>query len=171
MDSKIIILRGNSGSGKTSVARKLQRSLGRGTLLISQDMIRREMLWVNDGNETKAISLLMDLVLYGKENCEFVILEGILNSEWYHKLFERIKLEYGSKTYAYYYDISFEETLVRHKSKPNCNEFGETEMKSWWKEKDYLELLSEKRISKEISLEKAVKMIYYDVMGVELTEL
>lgn len=33
--SKIIILRGNSGSGKTTVAKELQKKLGRGTLLIS----------------------------------------------------------------------------------------------------------------------------------------
>ncbi|SUM32585.1 Uncharacterised protein [Staphylococcus gallinarum] len=32
----IIIIRGNSGSGKTTVARKLHEILGRGNLLISQ---------------------------------------------------------------------------------------------------------------------------------------
>ena len=30
-----------------SVAKMLQRKIGRNTLLISQDVIRREMLWVN----------------------------------------------------------------------------------------------------------------------------
>ena len=34
---KLIILRGNSGSGKTTVARALQRKFGRNTLLLSQD--------------------------------------------------------------------------------------------------------------------------------------
>jgi adenylate kinase family enzyme len=33
INPKIIILRGNSGSGKTTIARKLQRYYGRGTLL------------------------------------------------------------------------------------------------------------------------------------------
>ena len=75
--SKMIILRGNSGSGKTTVANALQKKLGRGTLIISQDVIRREMLWVRDGSVTKAISLLIDLVKYGKKNCNFVILPRI----------------------------------------------------------------------------------------------
>ena len=44
--SKLIILRGNSGSGKTTVARALQRKFGRNTMVISQDIIRRDMLWV-----------------------------------------------------------------------------------------------------------------------------
>ena len=78
--TKIIILRGNSGSGKTTVARLLQKKIGHGTLLISQDMIRREMLYVNDGIETKALPLLIELVKYGKENCDVVILEGILKA-------------------------------------------------------------------------------------------
>ena len=43
--SKLILLRGNSGSGKTTVARALQRKFGRNTLLLSQDTVRREMLW------------------------------------------------------------------------------------------------------------------------------
>ena len=43
---KLIILRGNSGSGKTTIAKELQNSFGRNTMLISQDVIRRYMLKV-----------------------------------------------------------------------------------------------------------------------------
>lgn len=57
----LIILRGNSASGKTSTARTLQRKFGRGTLVISQDAIRREMLWVRDEKGTQAISLLISM--------------------------------------------------------------------------------------------------------------
>ena len=41
---KLIMLRGNSGSGKTTVAKELQELFGRGTMVLSQDMIRREVL-------------------------------------------------------------------------------------------------------------------------------
>ena len=34
---KLIILRGNSGSGKTTVAKELQKKFGYNTMLISQD--------------------------------------------------------------------------------------------------------------------------------------
>lgn len=162
--SKIIILRGNSGSGKTTVANELQKKLGRGTLIISQDVIRREMLWVRDGSETKAISLLINLVKYGKENCDFIILEGILNAVWYKELFEIIKLEFNSSTYAYYYDLSFEETLQRHQTKPNCNEFGENDMKRWWNEKDFIEIIEEKILSKELSIDETVDVIIRDIV-------
>ena len=54
----IIIIRGNSGSGKTTVARKLHEILGRGNLLISQDVVRREMLNVHDRPFNLAIPLI-----------------------------------------------------------------------------------------------------------------
>ena len=41
---KLIILRGNSGSGKTTVAKVLQTRYGRKTMRISQDAVRRDML-------------------------------------------------------------------------------------------------------------------------------
>ena len=40
----LVIIRGNSGSGKTSLAKKLQEYYGRRTLVISQDIVRRDML-------------------------------------------------------------------------------------------------------------------------------
>ena len=49
---KLIILRGNSGSGKTTVAKELQKKFGYNTMLISQDEIRRNILWVKDGIDT-----------------------------------------------------------------------------------------------------------------------
>lgn len=83
--AKLIILRGNSGSGKTSVSKALQKRFGRNTMVISQDMVRREMLWVKDGADTKALPLLINLLEYGRKNSEITILEGILDSECYRR--------------------------------------------------------------------------------------
>ena len=41
--NKLIILRGNSGSGKTTIAKELQQVFGNNTMLISQDVIRSDM--------------------------------------------------------------------------------------------------------------------------------
>jgi len=93
--AKLIILRGNSGSGKTSVSKALQKRFGRNTMVISQDMVRREMLWVKDGANTKALPLLINLLEYGRKNSEITILEGILDSECYRPLFQKAVEEYG----------------------------------------------------------------------------
>ncbi len=156
---KIIILRGNSGSGKTTIAKLLQKEFGRGTLLISQDVVRRDILYVKDGPQSKAVQLLIDLVQFGRKNCNLLILEGMLYADWYQELFEFIKIHFNSNIYAYYFEVPFEETLLRHRTKPNANEFGEAEMKRWWREKDYIQSIPERIINKDMTIDEIVEMI------------
>ena len=162
--AQLIILRGNSGSGKTTTGRALQRKFGHGTMLISQDIIRREMLFVKDGPNPEASELLLELALYGKSHCNIVILEGILNSKWYRELFENLLGKFNNKIFAYYFDIPFEETLNRHQQKPNSHEFGEKEMREWWNDKDLLDNIPEICFYKELSLNEIVDIIYQDVI-------
>lgn len=162
---KLIILRGNSGSGKTTIAKELQNRFGRNTMIISQDMVRREMLKVKDGENTQAIPLMKELLIYGNKHSEVVILEGIMYADWYKSLFELAVRLYGSNIYAYYFDLSFEETLKRHQTKPNCHEFGEEAMRRWWREKDYSDILNEVSITAEKSMESIVNNIYDTVSG------
>lgn len=158
--SKLIILRGNSGSGKTTIAKELQKKIGSNTLVISQDAIRREMLMASDGPDTLALPLLKDLLRYGKEHCETVILEGIMVADWYHPLFELAKELYGNNIYAYYFDIPFVETLKRHKTRAKSEEFGEEEMREWWVEKDYVDILDEVTITEDKDKETIVQEVY-----------
>ena len=161
--SKLIIIRGNSGSGKSSAAKGLQKRIGRNTLVIAQDTVRREMLWARDGYDTAALPLLINLLHYGYEHNEVVILEGILHSVWYKPLFETAIQLFGADIYAYYYDLPFEETLKRHETKAQKLEFGEAEMRRWWNEKDYIGIIPEKTITKEMSLDAAIDMILSDI--------
>lgn len=153
---KLIIIRGNSGSGKTSLAKALQEKFGRNTMLISQDMVRIQML---NAKDAQAIPLLIKLLQYGRQNSEITILEGILDSECYAPLFQTALEEYGSNIFALYYDLPFEETLLRHDTKPNKADFGEQAMRRWWKEKDYIGIIPEKIITKDMSLKDAAELI------------
>ena len=156
----LIILRGNSGSGKTTIAKELQKKFGRNTMLISQDMIRRDMLRVKDGENTLALPLMKELLMYGNKHSEIVILEGIMYADWYKSLFELSIQIYDTRVYSYYFDFPFDETLKRHQTKPNRNDFGEKEMRSWWKEKDFSDVLSEISITSESDKESIVSEIY-----------
>ena len=132
-------------------------------MLIPQDMIRREMLWAQDKPNTEAVPLLIHLLKYGKQNSEITILEGILYSDYYKPLFETAIQEFGSNIFAYYYDIPFEETLLRHNTKPNRFDFGEEDMRRWWREKDYIGIIPETNITSDVSFDDTVEMIYRDV--------
>lgn len=163
---KLILLRGNSGSGKTTVAKMLQEKFGPNTMRLSHDMIRMEILhvWSREGI-IKSQPLMIELLRYGRKNSEITIMEGIFPSADYRQLFETAVEEYGSDIFAYYYDLPFEETMRRHFTKPNCNDFGEPEMRRWWREKDFLHLIPETVLTQELSLEEAVERIYRDVTG------
>lgn len=82
---KLIILRGNSGSGKTTVAKALQEKFERNTMLLSHDMVRMEILHAKDA---EALPLLMLLLRYSRQNSNITILEGILPVEVYMPLFK-----------------------------------------------------------------------------------
>lgn len=86
-------------------------------MVIPQDIVRREMLYANDGIGNFAQPLMIELLKYGRKNCEVVIIEGILKASWYKELFETARAEF-EQIFAYYYDIPFEETLNRHATKP-----------------------------------------------------
>lgn len=162
----LIILRGNSGSGKTTVAKMLQEKFGANTMLISHDMVRMQILhvWSKEGLR-KSLPLMIELLRYGRRNSEITILEGILPYKDYEPLFEVALEEYGENIFSYYYDLPFEETLRRHEMKPNRDEFGEADMRRWWKEKDFMEIIPQTILKEDVSLEEAVELIYGDVTG------
>lgn len=83
----LIIIRGNSGSGKTTIAKKLQDYLGHRTPLIAQDVVRRDMLKVHDREGNLSIELIRQIAEYGKGRCEVVIVEGIV----YQSLWSYVK--------------------------------------------------------------------------------
>ena len=79
-------------------------------------------------------------------------------------MFELAVALYGKNVYAYYFDITFEDTLKRHMTKPNYNEFGEEEMRRWWKEKDYVPILHEVRITADKDQESIIDDIHSTVV-------
>ena len=168
--SKIIILRGNSACGKSTTAKALQKRIGNGTLLISQDNVRREMLWEKTGQHNQTLSLLKNLVVYGYQNCEVSILEGILSTGTYDDLFSLIKKTYNQQILAYYFDMPFEETMRRHSQKSYSHEVGEIQLRNWWREKDLLKNICEKMICKEMNTNDIVELIYQDLTGESMHE-
>jgi len=157
--SRLIIIRGNSGSGKSTVALKLRHELGYGTMLIPQDVVRRDILRVADNLNNPAIQLIEDIALYGKSIYYDVIIEGILGKEKYGVMLQRLSLHFDN-TFAFYFDITFEETLKRHQLKNNKNpEYGEKEMREWWRENDTLGIANENIIPASLTEHETVEFI------------
>lgn len=159
MESKLIIIRGNSRSGKTTIAKSLQNQLGHGTLLVPQDVVRREMLKVHDREGNLSIDLIRQIAEYGKDKCEFVIVEGILYKSRYGEMLNNLIQFYNHKSYEYYYDLSFEETVIRHNSSSKKIEFGEDSLRAWWKPNDYLGVNGETILTNDLSQNDVMELI------------
>lgn len=149
------------------MAKELQKKFGHNTMLISQDEVRRNILWVKDGIDTKALPLMIELLKYGSEHSNIVILEGIMYEEWYNPLFKVANELYGSNVYSYYFDIPFEETVRRHKTRSKSQEFGEEHMRGWWREKDFSAVLKEQLITCEMDANSIVEKVYTDLLKEE----
>lgn len=129
----------------------------------TDDTVRREMLSSFDGPDTTAIPLLYYLLEYGRQNYEITILEGILFPQWYTPLFEKVLSLFDRNVFGYYYALPFKETIIRHNTKPVASEFGEEDLRRWWREADLLEAIPERILTREVSLADAAKIICQDI--------
>jgi len=158
----LIIIRGNSASGKSTVAKKLQHAMGYGTMRIPQDVMRREILRVKDGPNNPSIELIKSTALYGKTIGYHVIIEGILAKKHYGAMLETL-IKSFDQSLVYYFDIDFDETLRRHATKATAAEYGETEMRAWWNDHDYLHTQNECLLPADASADAIVGRICADV--------
>lgn len=160
METTLVIIRGNSGSGKTTLAETLQKRLGHNTLLVEQDVVRREMLMSRDNPGNLAIDLIKQIATYGNHRVPVVIVEGILARERYEGMLRKLAGPFA-KTLTYYFDVDFKTTLTRHQTR--TRDFGPQEMKQWWLPHDVLGWSSEQLINQQSDLEMEVQQILNDL--------
>lgn len=159
----LIVLRGNSGSGKSSIAAGIRHRHGRRDLaVVSQDVVRRDILRERDVPGGANIDLIDTIVRWSLDRGYHVLLEGILDSGRYGAMIEALAADHPGPTLGYYLDIPFAETLRRHATKPNAHEFGEPEMARWYRERDLLPGIGETVMGPEHGLEAAVLRIMRD---------
>lgn len=84
MSSQLIIIRGNSDSGKTTIAKEVRDRLGDdlsdNTILVQQDTLRRDILRERDILGKRSIIELTELVVeFGRKQGRTIILEGIFS--------------------------------------------------------------------------------------------
>lgn len=161
--AKLIVLRGNSGSGKSTTAKMLRDAViavgsNKKIAIIEQDYLRRHILKEKEAEGADNIELIYQTVYFALKRDYSVILEGILYSKRYGDMLLRLN-RHCPDFYYYYFDVSFSETLRRHALKPNSNEFGEAEMRKWYQEKDLLDMPGERPIPETMSQQEIVKMI------------
>lgn len=167
---QLIIIRGNSGSGKTTLAKKLREKIKQElniekVAVIGQDAIRRKMLEEVGPDKTwDNVELIEVNAKFCIENNYVTIIEGILKSEQYKEMLERL-IAFAPNSSTYYLDVSFDETLKRHETKREDIKaaFGKQEMERWFVEKDYLGFKNERIIPESLTEEESLDVIFNDL--------
>lgn len=158
--AKLIILRGPSGAGKSTVAKQLFVQTKKPTVLIEQDYYRFVFKPAGGKLNSKTIhKMIKQNVLAALDDGYDVILEGIFNVKAYGKTFKEIFATHTENNFVFTLDISFEETLNRHRTKPNKDEWSEADMKDWYHPKDFLGYEFEHAIGEELSAGQTAKTI------------
>lgn len=129
---------------------------------MSQDVVRRTMLRVKDVPDNPAIELIYRLCSYGNQLNKIVILEGILRRDIYGDMLTKLISDFNGLARVYYFDIPFNETLRRHATKPNAHEFGEAEMRQWWRSSDVLGVKEEQIFNEKMSADAMLRKILND---------
>ncbi|WP_418907754.1 AAA family ATPase [Glutamicibacter endophyticus] len=160
--TRLIVIRGNSGSGKSSLAAALRQANERPTAILGQDVLRRQILHVAERQGNAAIGYLDLSARYALDLGMDVVIEGILYAEIYGDMLAQLAADHRGPSLFYRYEMGFEETLRRHDTKPSSGEFGEREMRSWWRGRDPMPHVAETALGEDLGLGEAVTRILAD---------
>jgi predicted kinase len=160
--TRLIVLRGNSGSGKSSVAAEVRARHGRGMALVGQDYLRRIVLRERDLPGGANIGLIDMVARYALGHGFHTVIDGILDSRRYGAMLEALRRDHRGVSCWYYLDVPFEETIRRHATRPQAAEFGHDEMRRWYRELDLLPGGIEQVIPAANSLDDTVRQIMRD---------
>ncbi|AYF30449.1 kinase [Micromonospora tulbaghiae] len=157
----LVIVRGNSGSGKTTAAREVRRRYGRGCALLEQDYLRRIMLREHDSSRTNPVApaFIAATARTALDLGYHVILEGILHTGRYAIALRQLITEHTGPTHVYYLDVCFEETIRRHQTRAEPINVTREQMREWYTSRDLLDVPGERIIPETSTFEQTVTTI------------
>jgi predicted kinase len=158
--ARLIVLRGNSGSGKSTTARGLRRLHPGRFVWLEQDNFRRVVV---DEDGLAQRPLTVDLIdrcaRLALSSGRDVIIEGILDAGRYGAMLRGLHDAYPHSSAFYYFSLSFEETVRRHATRSLADAFGREAMAAWYRDDDRLSGVPEDVIAEHDSLERILDRI------------
>lgn len=135
---------------------------GRGIAIVGQDNLRRTVLRERDVPGGVNIGLIDTVARYSLNHGYHVIVEGILYVAHYGNMLTALRADQRGTSWFYYLDVSFDETLRRHATKPQASEYGRAELSNWYRERDVLPGSFEQVITEEVPLDAIVRQVIHD---------
>jgi hypothetical protein len=160
--TRLVILRGNSASGKSTIAQLLRKRLGRGVAWVEQDYLRRTLLREHDRLDLPNIGLIDVTTRYALDAGYHVIVEGTFGAQRYGEMLRQLTEDHQGQTNLYYFDIPLEETQRRHQTKPLIT-VGLEQLSEWYNHRDLLPFTNESIITGTETEEQIVTRLLTEV--------
>lgn len=161
--TRLIVLRGNSGSGKSTVAQALREAYGgRGVAWVTQDLIRRIILKEKDIPGGVNIGLIDQIARHVLDQGYHAVLDGIFYADRYEAMLARLANDHRGLSLFYYLDVSMDETIRRHATRPQVADFSPEDMRQWYRARDLLGSVQERIISQASTLQDTIRLILAD---------
>jgi hypothetical protein len=161
--TRLAVIRGNSGSGKSTTAQEVRRRVGRGVAWVEQDYLRRTLLREHDRPGQPNVGLIDQTVRYALGSGYHVILEGILYTPHYGEMVRQLIADHAGQTGVYYFQVPFDETLRRHATKPLANVVTPEQLRNWYHPCDLLGVPGEQIIDGTSTLDDSANRIINDL--------
>jgi hypothetical protein len=129
---------------------------------VGQDNLRRVVLREHDVPGGANIDLIDLTARFALSRGFHTIVEGILTASHYGTMLTALIGDHAGRAFAYFLDVPFDETLRRHATKAGTLNYGEAEMRQWYRGRDLLAGGIEQVISAESSLDDTVSKIMAD---------
>ncbi|MFC5931553.1 AAA family ATPase [Cryobacterium melibiosiphilum] len=154
----LIVLRGNSGSGKSTIAARLQSELPGSAAVLSQDYFRRTIYDDQEQDSHAHADLLEAAAKHCLAKGQHVILDGIFNAGRYSPMLNRIRSSVNDSRF-YAFDLSLEETVLRHQTRSKSVDFTAQDMVSWYHGWQPLSFVQERRIGPHETVAEIVSRV------------
>ena len=159
---RLIVIRGNSASGKSAVAAGIREKYGRGIAIVGQDNLRRVVLREHDKPGGANIGLIDLTARFALSRGYHTIVEGIFSADHSSQMLTDLISDHAGSAFAYFLDVPFDETLRRHATKTGVLKYGEAEMRRWYRGLDLLPGGIEQVIPADSALENTVSRLMTD---------
>lgn len=155
---KIVILRGPSSSGKSTIAKLIADQTG-AVAVIEQDKLTEDVFNHQEGFKEATRDAIKGLVEVALQHDFKVLLDGILNVAYYQEYFNELTEAHQDHVLFVYINASFETTLQRHAERDKSKLFGKEEMAGWFAKSKPLAKHGELVIGDNIPADQAAQKI------------
>lgn len=135
MNTKLIIFRGPSASGKSSVAKAIVERSNRKVAWLEEDHFRRVILQAKEPPELRREICKKMLTDNARTLLRFdfdVVIEGMLSKKHYVETVKKLFADHAGESYLFHFDVSLKETFKRHRTKPIADKVADDQLREWY---------------------------------------